>query len=431
MILAAAAASAQQAAPAEKTVLGEVVVTAQKRTQALADIPMSVSVLAGDALERQQADNFQDMAALVPGLSLNSNTPGITRVTMRGINTGGVASTVGVYINDVPFGSSSGLANAAVLSGDFDTFDMARVEVLRGPQGTLYGASSLGGVIKYVTNAPSTDGFEGRFQASAEDLSGGDMGYAVTGMLNMPVSDSVALRASGFFRSDGGYTESIGNNPIQALQDPSVTITSTRVEKELNGSESGGGRISALFKPSDDFSLDLTVYLQNIKSDNANAYEVDPVTLKPIYGGRVASRYQEEPTDIDYRVYSATLDWDFGGVSLESVTSYSEFSENLELDIASFDVGGLGAPTAQFFTFAYSTLGTTDRLLSSILPQTTATDKFTQEFRLLSPDSDRFEWLLGAYYTSEDSGIHQRVVAVEPGTNNIATDIPRPGRPQP
>ena len=147
-----------------KAGLGEVVVTAQKRTEALADIPMSVSVLAGEALERQQADNFQDLASLVPGLSLNSNTPGITRVSLRGINTGGVASTVGVYVNDVPFGSSSGLANAAILSGDFDTFDMARVEVLRGPQGTLYGASSLGGVIKYVANEPSTDGFEGTLQ---------------------------------------------------------------------------------------------------------------------------------------------------------------------------------------------------------------------------------------------------------------------------
>ena len=80
--------------------------------------------------------------------------PGVTRITLRGINTGGVASTIGVYVDDVPFGSSTGLANGAIVSGDFDTFDMARVEVLRGPQGTLYGASSLGGVIKYVPNRP-------------------------------------------------------------------------------------------------------------------------------------------------------------------------------------------------------------------------------------------------------------------------------------
>ena len=175
MLLAAAAAGAQEASTTEpRRGLRH---RAEAQPRRLADIPMSVSVIAGETLERQQADNFQDLVAMVPGLSLNSNTRGVTRISMRGINTGGVASTVGIYINDVPFGSSSGLANAAILSGDFDTFDMARVEVLRGPQGTLYGASSLGGVIKYVTNAPSTDGFEARLQAAVEDVAGADMGY--------------------------------------------------------------------------------------------------------------------------------------------------------------------------------------------------------------------------------------------------------------
>jgi len=421
LALAAASAGAQTAG----TNLEEVIVTAQKRNQALADIPMSVSVLAGEALERQQATDFQDFAAMVPGLSLNSNTRGITRVTLRGVNTGGVASTVGVYVNDVPFGSSSGLANAAILSGDFDTFDVARIEVLRGPQGTLYGASSLGGVLKYVANEPSTDKFEGRFQASLEDLSGGEAGYAVTGVLNMPVSDTVAVRASGFYREDGGYTKSIGNNPILALQDPTVTIENTLVEKEMNGSTVDGGRLSALFKPSDNFSLDLTAYFQDINSDNADAYEVDPTTLKPLYDGRVASRYHDEPTAIKYRVYSATLDWDFGAASLESVTSYSEFTEDLRRDVASIDALGVGLPTAQLLTFAYSTPGTTDRLLSGIIRQTTATDKFTQEFRLISPENERFEWLLGAYYTDEDSGINpQNIVPVEAGTDDRAQGIP-------
>src|SRR5688572_5435067 len=423
LALAAAAAGAQTA---ETTSLGEVIVTAQKRSEALSDIPMSVSVLAGETLERQQADSFQDLVAMVPGLTLNSNTRGVTRVTLRGINTGGVASTVGVYVNEVPFGSSSGLANAAILSGDFDTFDIARIEVLRGPQGTLYGASSLGGVIKYVANEPSTEGFESRFQGTMEDLDGGEMGYALTGVVNVPLSDTIALRASGFFRSDGGYTQSIGNNPIPALQDPSVNIVDgTLVDDEINGSEVGGGRLSALFKPSDAFSLDLTVYYQDIKSDNADAYEVDPVTLEPLYGGLVASRYHEEPTDIGYRVYSATLDWDFGGATLESVTSYSEFSEDFQRDSALVDVIGAGVGTAQLLTLLYSTPGTTDTLLSAILDQTTATDKFTQEFRLVSPESDKFEWLLGAYYTDEDSIIHQEFIAVEPGTNIPVAGIPK------
>ena len=130
----------------EETVMEEVTVTAQKREEVLADIPMSITVLGGDMLEQQRAHNFQDLLPLVPGLSITGDTPGVTRITLRGVNTGGVASTVGVYLDDVPFGSSSGLANGAILSADFDTFDLARVEVLRGPQGTLYGASSLSGV---------------------------------------------------------------------------------------------------------------------------------------------------------------------------------------------------------------------------------------------------------------------------------------------
>ena len=421
LALAAAAAGAQDA---PTTSLGEVIVTAQKRSEALADIPMSVSVLAGETLERQQVDNFQDLVSMVPGLSLNSNTPGITRVTMRGINTGGVASTVGVYVNDVPFGSSSGLANAAILSGDIDTFDMARVEVLRGPQGTLYGASALGGVIKYVANAPSTEGFDARFQGSFEDTADAGTGYALTGMVNVPVGESFALRASGFFRNDGGYIESIGNNPIPTLQDPSVNIVDgTLVEDEINESEVSGGRVSALFKPSETFSLDLTAHFQDVNSDNADAFEVDPTTLEPLYGGRVVSRYHNEPTDIEYRIYSATLDWDLGGVSLQSVTSYSEFLEDFERDVAAVAVVAL--PTAQLLTFAYSTPGTTDRLLSGMNFQNTGTDKFTQELRLVSPESDRFEWLLGAYYTDEDSIIDQNFLAVDPGTNDVATDIPR------
>src|SRR4029453_16410130 len=196
-------AGASIVAAQEASNIGEAIVTAQKRTETVQEIPMSISVVSGEMLERGQAHNFKDLAALVPGLSINTNTPDVSRITLRGTNTGGVASTVGVYVNDVPFGSSSGLANGAILSGDFDTFDMARIEVLRGPQGTLYGASSLGGVIKYVENEPSTAGFEGRLQASTEDVAGGDMGYSATGVLNMPAGDMFAARVSAFYRHEG------------------------------------------------------------------------------------------------------------------------------------------------------------------------------------------------------------------------------------
>ena len=123
---------------------------------------MSVTALSGDSLDKLQARDFSDYAAMVPGLSLASSQPGLTRLTLRGQNAGGVGSTVAVYMDESPFGSSTALLNGSILTGDFDTWDLQRVEVLRGPQGTLYGANSEGGLLKFVTTAPVLGKFLGR-----------------------------------------------------------------------------------------------------------------------------------------------------------------------------------------------------------------------------------------------------------------------------
>ena len=246
----------------EATNLDEVVVTAQKVSQSVVDVPMSISVLGGDDLERTQSLNIQDYVKLVPGLQLTQSTPGMGRLSLRGINTGGVASTVGVYVDETTFGSSSGLANGAILTGDFDTFDVARVEVLRGPQGTLYGASSLGGVLKYVTNEPQFDSFEGRVRGSFESVDDGDTSYSGAAVVNIPVSDKVAIRASGFYRNLGGFIDSIGT-------------ADSDVADDINGSTVSGGRVSMLFKPSEAFSLQLTAFIQDIDSDASSVVDSD------------------------------------------------------------------------------------------------------------------------------------------------------------
>jgi len=401
--------------------LDRVMVTATKRPEALADIPQSITVLGEAELERQQADNLQDYLALIPGLSLEGSTRGVSRITLRGINTGGVASTVGVYVDDVPFGSSSGLANGAILAGDFDTFDVARIEVLRGPQGTLYGASSLGGVLKFVTNEPSTEGFEARGKAGFESVEGGGLGNSFAGLVNIPLSDRAAIRASAFYRFDDGFIDTIGNNPIASATDPSVNIVQgTRVADDINELKTFGGRVSGLFKPSDTFSVQLTALFQNIESAASDAFDADPATLNPLYAGRghdlVASQYHPEFSDIEYRVYSGTIDWDLGFASLQSTSSYSTFERDSRIDQAL----ALG-PTATFYFGDAET-----RPLSVITNQTTGTKKFTQELRLSSPADDHFEWLVGGYYTHEKSAIDpQDFFAVEAGTETIATGVPR------
>jgi outer membrane receptor protein involved in Fe transport len=405
-----------------------IIVTAQKRNETLIEVPQSVTVVGQETLERQQATTFQDYIALVPGLSLESSEAGVNQITLRGVNTGGVASTVSVYMDEVPFGSSTGLANGGILSGDFDPFDIARLEILRGPQGTLYGASSLGGVIKYVSNAPRTDRVEVRGLAGVEHTKGGELGYQAAGVLNVPISDMFAIRASGFYRKQGGYIDSIGNNPIGSFQGAgvptAVIVPGTRVAEDINDRETYGGRLSALFKPTDALSIRLTAFAQDLKSGDDNIFAADPETFRPLYRGEgsdlVQSSYIAEPQKVKYRVYSGTLDWDLGFASLVSSTSYSKFDQDFIID-ANFDLapvvsflGGLGLISDVPITRGLGVFGV----------QSTGTNKFTQEVRLSSPDNDRFEWLVGGFYTNEKSRIDpQDYFASEPGTTDIAGDV--------
>ena len=402
---------------------GEVVVTVQKRTETLMEIPASITVLSSDTIEQQQVASLLDLEPLVPGLDVVTATPGQTRVTLRGVNTGGVASTVGVYLGDVPFGSSSGLANGAILAGDFDTFDMATIEVLRGPQGTLYGASSLGGVLRYVPNRPTTDRFEARLLGSLETVEDGDLGYSLKGLVNVPLSDTFALRANGFYRFEDGFIDSIGNNPVPSLTNPDVNIIDgTMVKDDINSLDSYGGRLSALYEPSEDLSILVTAHNQTLESDASNIIDADPVTLEPLYPDFVQSRYFDDTVDTEYQIIDATIDWNLGVASLVSVTSYGSLEQDIQTDatIAASLTGG--PPLAALVTLLFG--DDEARPLSAILPQTTSTDKLTQELRLVSPDNDRFEWLVGAYYTDEDSDVIQQIAAIDVGTGEIAADLP-------
>ena len=374
----------------------EIIVTAQKREQVLIDIPQSISVVGGATLERQQAVNFQDYLKLVPGLQLNQSTPGQGRLVLRGVNTGGVAATVAVYVDETPFGSSSGLVNGAILAGDFDTFDVARIEVLRGPQGTLYGASSLGGVLRFVTNEPRTDRVAARGRVTVEDVAGGDIGYAGTAMLNLPLSEKIAVRGSGYYRKLGGFIDSIGT-------------AGSDVQDDINDSRSYGGRVSALLRPTETFALRVSAYLQNLATDASNIVESDPDTFETLYGRRSQSQFVPVFTNVAYRVYNATADLDLGAATLTSATSYGTLDQTFRSDL-----------TPSFSPLLAPLIGPNELFQD----QQTDVRKFTQELRLASAANDRFEWLLGGYFTRERGLILQDISAVSPGTLTPIAGLP-------
>ncbi len=403
VMMAASFAAAAAAPPSGATSVGEIVVTAEKRSEKLREIPQSVSVVSGQALASQQAFSLQDVIAQVPNLSIAQSQPGQARVVLRGVNTNGVASTVAVYIDDTPFGSSSGVANGAVLAADFDTFDVSRVEVLRGPQGTLYGASSLGGVLKYVTNAPQLDRFSLRAGGSVAGVDGGGTDWRADGVVNAPMGDGGAIRISGYYRQDGGYIDQIGT-----LGSPIV--------KNANGDQVYGGRASMLFRPNDKISLRLTAYLQNIQAGAPNLVDADPATGKPLNSGFTHTNDYPESSNVNYRLYNADIGWDLGLATLSSSTSYETLDKDQLDDVSSVALApgvSYGALLTSIFSTPADPLGMTE---ASTLGQ----EKWTQEVRLTSPSGQRIEWLLGGYYTHETGSIAQTLNAFDVGTLNSA-----------
>ena len=404
----------------------EIVVTAQKREERVLDIPQSVTVVSGDMLERQQATTFQDYVAQVPGLSIEQSEPGAGRLMLRGVNTGGVASTVAVYIDETPFGSSSGLVNGAVLAGDFDPFDVARIEVLRGPQGTLYGASSLGGVLKFVTNEPELGRYSGRARAGLEFIDDGGTGYNVNAVANVPIGDRAAFRGTGFFRKRAGWVDAGGPGVTLASPFGGTLDVPSVIDDDINDSDVWGGRGSVLFEPMQQLTVRLTAHAQNIKSHGSGDVEVDPDDYDPIDGLQRTSIFRE-PNKLKYRVYNGVVDYDLGFASLLSSTSVARQNQSFTDDYS--DIYGsflnvfLGPLNPNFPPPLDEIVPppVTDEPIGMLNYQQTNLKKFTQEIRLASPSSDRFEWLVGAYYTRERGLIDQSFVGVSLDTGQPLT----------
>jgi len=379
----------------EPVQLQEVVVTAQKRAERLQDVPMSVSALSGDALTASQSFRFEDYAGKVPGLTLiNFGSLG-SQLVIRGITSGSQAinSSVATYIDETPYNTHGLFAVSFASAPNLDTFDMQRIEVLRGPQGTLYGANALGGLLKYVSNAPDTSSFSAEAASSVSSIANGGTGFDVHGMLNVPLAGNLALRVVGYDNYYPGF-----------IDDPSRNLS------DINSSHFAGGRASILYEPTPALSLRLSAYYQDRSYQDSSSEDVAPQTFKPLVGSLIQARLIAQPGYTRNQVYNLTLTWKSDVATLVSSTSYSTFNLHAITDYSDSYGPVLSAVLGQPYGFG------------DVFAQ--KNDTFTQEIRLSSAQNQPWQWQLGTYFTNENDKESESYYPVDVGAKSILYNYP-------
>ncbi|WP_156170562.1 TonB-dependent receptor [Luteimonas sp. FCS-9] len=379
-------ASAQQPTdtpPAAETVeLERVIATAQKRSESIMDVPMGISVIGESRLESINAGSLTDYAAYVPGFQVDSGgAPGITSIALRGMAPLGSGAIIGTYIDDSPINASGNKQRTGSYALDLLPYDVESVEILRGPQGTLYGASAMGGLLKYVTRAADPDHFEFRAGMDVNHVaSAGDLGTGVRMAANVPLSEGRAgMRVSFARQATPGYVDEAG----LGLDD-------------TNDVEQLAARLAFTFNLSEAVQLRLQGLWQKVDADSVAEVGLDPATLRPERGLLDGSAALLQPYRNAIDFYSATLDWDLGWADVVSASSFVSTRLAVTQDASpSYGVAwplfGASAGTAAF------DLDLENR-------------KFTQEIRLTSKTGDRLDWLVGAFYTDEDNDNAQSVL---------------------
>lgn len=363
-----------------------VTVTATRRRETIKDVPMQVNVVDTGVLEKNGARSLIDFVADQPGVVLqDSGGPGISEISIRGVTTGAATiATVGSYVDDVPVGSSTAFARGQTMALDMGLLDLKRIEILRGPQGTLYGAGAMGGVLKYVTNEPETDRFFGSVSLGASKTQRGGSGYTASTVLNVPLKEEVAgLRVAAFYDRAPGTVDSVG-----AVERP-----------HSNDGRTAGARASLLVTPSSELKLRATVASQRLRRNGYDYADYDIATGKPVSGRGTRSLGVRESYAVNTDLYSAELEYDFGFAVLTAVTSGQKTK----------------SPTVQDAT-AYVPLLAGFGIDLLTIEQRVKVDirKNTQEVRLVSKADKQFEWLAGVFYTREKAVNSQFLLSTTP-----------------
>jgi len=364
----------------------EVTVTAMLREQTLAEVPFSIAAPTEEDLRRQGVDNIEGVAANVAGFTVQNLGPGQSQVAMRGVSSGqivrdqpGVKEQVGAYLDD-------SVISLSLFTPDIDLFDVGRVEVLRGPQGTLFGAGSLSGTVRYISNQPQIGVTRWFGEIGGSKVDGGSMGGNLKLGVNAPMGDRAALRAVGYVSRIPGF--------IDAVQ-PDLSVN-----EDVNDGTRAGGRVALRFAPGARLTITPRVAFQRVELDGYNTIDVFNILANPYtttrpavtLGEREQFRQFEETFTDDFLLGDVNLTYDFGEVALTSVTSYTYRDVLAKRDAgaltASITGGSIGFPESIY-------------TIDAGLDDATTAKVWTQELRLAG-GKDRLRWLLGGFYSKTD-----------------------------
>lgn len=369
----------------EAELIEEVLVTAQKREASVKEVPSAITVLSAARLESQGATQLADYAGYVPGLTNTSGSaPGQNSLVIRGLTTDTIATaTVGIYVDETPYGTARGQGRFAL---DLMPYDIQRIEILRGPQGTLYGASTLGGLLKYVTKAPDSTAREFRVGAEFQGVAHGDTALSYRVSANLPlIADQAAVRASYYKQNNPGYVDAIGR------------------EKDANAGTQEGARLSLKLDPTENLTIRLTGAVQDLHNDDSGVINVLPSTSKiakdrrSLYGDYAHRTSVPGTYDQRVEIYSANVNYDLGWAQITSDTSLTKSRTSTVTDNS--------AIYTPILTPVIGPVGT-------VITVDQASEKITQELRLTSAAGGNFDWLVGVYYTDEDNKGSQLLTAL-------------------
>ncbi len=382
----AAPAAAGDASGTGDAGLEQITITAQKYSSTVQNTPISISALSGEQLEAAGITHVDQVLEDVPGLSMRYGGPGEVEYEARGLaSTGGASPTVGFYLDEIPL-SPPALSQVGKVVIDPDLYDVSRIEVLRGPQGTLYGSGSMGGTIRIITNKPELNFFDASAQGTVSGTEGGGANGGGDLMLNLPIGETLALRLVGSDSYRSGWIDRIVVSPYPTGLTPATTFPiqdapSQTVYPDVNTETLGGGRATLLWQPSEDLSVLTTVMYQHLRMGGYDTFDSPP-------GPADLAHYEAFPIReplIDYaKIYSLTVTDHLGFADLTSATAFWDRRQTQDED-ASWSIyysNGLTAGPA-FLPIPYYEID--------------PSHQFSEELRLSSRGSDRLHWVTGAF----------------------------------